>query len=62
MKDEKRKIKDEKHAETVKLHITYAIVYTGDTKPKHSKSAANKLNLETSFRTILPFIFFYIFQ
>jgi hypothetical protein len=45
MKDEKRKIKDEKHAETDKIHITYTIVYTGDTKPIYSKSAANKLKL-----------------
>jgi hypothetical protein len=45
LEDEKRKIKDEKHTETVKLHITYTIVYTGDTKPIHSKSAANKLKL-----------------
>ncbi len=57
MEDEKRKIKDEKHTETVKLNITYIIVYTGDTKPRYSKSAANKLNLETSFHTRLPFIF-----
>ena len=45
MEDEKRKIKDEKHTETVKFHITYTRVYTGDTKPKHSKSTANKLKL-----------------
>ena len=57
MKDEKRKIKDEKQAETVKLHITYTIVYTGDTKTIYSKSDANKLNLETSLWAILPFIF-----
>lgn len=57
MEDEKRKIKDEKQAETVKLHITYTIVYTGDTKPRYSKSDANKLNLETSLWAILPFIF-----
>lgn len=45
MEDEKRKIKDEKYSETVKLYVTYTIVYTGETKQKHSKSAANKLKL-----------------
>ncbi len=45
MEDEKRKIKDEKHTETVKLHITYTRVYTGDTKPIDSKSAAYKFKL-----------------